>query len=49
MNIQKIGRLAGYSLILMAIVAGVAYGYIFQNMYIDNNPAATDANFNMLT
>ena len=28
----------------MAIVAGVAYGYIFQNIYIYNNPDITAAN-----
>ncbi|CAN5247481.1 DUF4386 domain-containing protein [soil metagenome] len=33
--------ITGYSLLLMAAVAGYAYGYAFQNLYISGDSAAT--------
>jgi len=49
-RIQKTNRqqalVAGLSLLLMAIVAGFAYGYVFQNIYVANSGATTLRNLN---
>jgi hypothetical protein len=41
---RKFALLAGISLIIMAIVAGFAYGYIFQSVYISGDAVKTLAN-----
>ena len=33
--------LAGCSLLIMAVLAGFAYGYVFSNIYVANDPIAT--------
>lgn len=37
-------KLLGYSLLLMAIIAGIAYGYLFKHIYIPSNSSETLAN-----
>jgi hypothetical protein len=43
---RKLALIAGFSLLLMAIVAGFAYGYVFQNIYVANNGVTTLQNLN---
>ena len=31
MKNHEVGKIIGYSLLLMAIIAGIAYGYLFKN------------------
>jgi hypothetical protein len=38
---RKMALIAGFSLIIMAIAAGFAYGYAFQNIYVATDSAAT--------
>lgn len=38
---RKMALTIGYSLILMALVAGFAYGYVFNSVYVQNQPATT--------
>jgi hypothetical protein len=38
---RKMALIAGFSLIIMAIAAGFAYGYAFQNLYVATDDAAT--------
>lgn len=38
---RKMALTTGFSLIAMAVVAGVGYGYIFQSIYVTNNPSLT--------
>ncbi|GAB3988395.1 DUF4386 domain-containing protein [Spirosoma daeguense] len=39
--LRQMALLAGYSLLLMALLAGFAYGYVFEKLYHPENPAAT--------
>lgn len=43
---RKLALIAGLSLLLMAIIAGFAYGYVFQNIYVENKGTATLQNVN---
>jgi hypothetical protein len=43
---RKLAKVAGFSLLLMAILAGFAYGYVFQNIYVANNGVTTLHNLN---
>lgn len=40
-NRRQMAKLAGWSLILMAIVAGIGYGYAFGAVYVKGDSAAT--------
>jgi len=40
-NRRQMAKLAGWSLILMAIVAGIGYGYAFRAIYVKGDGAAT--------
>ena len=40
-NRRQMAKLAGWSLILMAIVAGIGYGYAFGAIYVKGDSAAT--------
>lgn len=43
-NRRQMAKLAGWSLILMAIVAGIGYGYAFGAIYVKGDSAATLSN-----
>ncbi len=43
---RKMAFVMGVSLLTMAIFAGTAYGYAFQNIYVANNSSATLVNLN---
>ncbi len=43
-NHRQMAKLAGWSLILMAIVAGIGYGYAFGAIYVKGDSAATLSN-----
>lgn len=45
----KIALVAGLSLIAMALIAGFAYGYGFENIYVANDGSATLKNLNEST
>lgn len=43
---RKMAMIAGFSLLLMAIIAGFAYGYVFKSIYIESSGIATLQNLN---
>lgn len=43
---RGLAMIAGFSLLIMAIIAGFAYGYVFQNIYVANSGATTLQNLN---
>ncbi|MBP4138620.1 DUF4386 domain-containing protein [Flavobacterium geliluteum] len=44
MKNHEVGKIIGYSLLLMAIIAGIAYGYLFKNIYVPSNSQETLTN-----
>lgn len=44
LSLKKLALIVGLSLLSMAIVAGVGYGYAFGNVYVENNASLTIQN-----
>lgn len=48
-TIRKWSIMSGVSLLVMAVAAGFAYGFVFTQFYVSNNPAQTLMNINANT
>lgn len=48
-RVRSMALLAGSSLILMALLAGVGYGYAFETLYVEGDTLATFQQFNQST
>jgi hypothetical protein len=43
---RKIALIAGFSILIMAVIAGFAYSFVFKNIYVLNNANTTLSNLN---